>query len=83
MRARGLNQAAVNRRLGELTGTVPKLGYANRVLYGDLVPGLQIALAWESLLGVSPTLWSQPAIEPFSIALTGAEEVGPSSPEAA
>ena len=72
LKARGWTQGQLNRELGRLTGTRPKLGYANRAMYGDLVPGLQIALAFETLLGVSPTLWNQPALEKFSCELNGA-----------
>lgn len=71
MRAKGWKQSDLNREIGVALNKPPRLGYASRILYADRKPGLDMALIIERLLGVSPTLWSMPAIEPFSLALTG------------
>jgi hypothetical protein len=70
LRRLGWNQSQLNKELGTLTGTPPKLGYANKILYGDQRPGREISAALETLLGVPLLAWGQEAREPFSVAMT-------------
>lgn len=70
MRAKGWRQADLNRALGEVLGTGPRVGYANRFLFGIRRPGYALARALEQILGVPRHLWGEPALAPFDLEMT-------------
>lgn len=66
LRRRGWTQGQLARELGHKSGTI------NRIMHGDRLPNLKLALRIRDLVGIDPELWHKPLARPFILEVSSA-----------